>query len=131
MPRSSDSEGEKRSAASPARHRTKQMGEGNVRIAGRALAGCVIAVAVADAVSAAEMRGVTATEIKIGQTMPYSGPVSPFGALGEGDVGYFKMLIERGGINGRKVNLISLDDPTRRRRRWSRRGGWWKAMRSR
>ena len=56
------------------------------------------------------MRGVTATEIKIGQTMPYSGPVSAFGALGKGEVAYFKMLNERGGINGRKVNLISLDD---------------------
>ena len=56
------------------------------------------------------MRGVTATEIKIGQTMPYSGPVSAFGALGKGEVGYFKMVNERGGINGRKVNLISLDD---------------------
>jgi ABC-type branched-subunit amino acid transport system substrate-binding protein len=59
---------------------------------------------------AAEMRGVTATEIKLGQTMPYSGPVSAFGALGKGEVGYFKMLNEKGGINGRKVNLISLDD---------------------
>ena len=59
---------------------------------------------------AAEMRGVTATEIKIGQTMPYSGPVSAFGALGKGEVGYFKMLNERGGINGRTINLISLDD---------------------
>ena len=62
------------------------------------------------AVGAAEMRGVTATEIKIGQTMPYSGPVSAFGALGKGEVGYFRMLNERGGINGREVNLISLDD---------------------
>jgi ABC-type branched-subunit amino acid transport system substrate-binding protein len=60
--------------------------------------------------TAAEMRGVTATEIKIGQTMPYSGPVSAFGTLGKGEVGYFKMLNERGGINGRKINLISLDD---------------------
>jgi branched-chain amino acid transport system substrate-binding protein len=60
--------------------------------------------------TSAEMRGVTATEIKIGQTMPYSGPVSAFGALGKGEVAYFKMLNERGGINGRKVNLISLDD---------------------
>ena len=42
--------------------------------------------------------------------MPYSGPVSAFGALGKGEVGYFRMLNERGGINGRKVNLISLDD---------------------
>src|ERR1700704_5359975 len=55
-------------------------------------------------------RGVTSTEIRIGQTMPYSGPVSAFGALGKGEVGYFKMLNERGGINGRTVNLISLDD---------------------
>jgi branched-chain amino acid transport system substrate-binding protein len=55
-------------------------------------------------------RGVTASEIRIGQTMPYSGPVSAFGALGKGEVGYFKMINERGGINGRKVNLISLDD---------------------
>ncbi len=62
------------------------------------------------AAAAAEMRGVSASEIKIGQTMPYSGPVSAFGALGKGEVGYFKMLNERGGINGRKVNLISLDD---------------------
>jgi branched-chain amino acid transport system substrate-binding protein len=60
--------------------------------------------------SRAEMRGISPTEIKIGQTMPYSGPVSAFGALGKGEVGYFKMLNERGGINGRKVNLISLDD---------------------
>jgi branched-chain amino acid transport system substrate-binding protein len=36
--------------------------------------------------------------------MPYSGPVSAFGALGKGEVGYFKMINERGGINGRKVN---------------------------
>ena len=54
------------------------------------------------------MRGFTKTEI--GQTMPYSGPVSAFGALGKGEVGYFKMLNERGGINGRKINLILLDD---------------------
>src|SRR4051812_5449054 len=59
---------------------------------------------------AAEPRGITPTEIRIGQTMPYSGPVSAFGALGKGEVGYFKMVNERGGINGRKVNLISLDD---------------------
>ena len=42
--------------------------------------------------------------------MPYSGPVSAFGALGKGEVAYFRMLNDRGGINGRRVNLISLDD---------------------
>ena len=59
---------------------------------------------------AAEMRGVTTTEIRIGQTMPYSGPVSAFGALGKSEVAYFKMVNDRGGINGRMVKLISLDD---------------------
>jgi branched-chain amino acid transport system substrate-binding protein len=71
---------------------------------------CMVALAASSAATGAEMRGVTATEIRIGQTMPYSGPVSAFGALGKGEVGYFKMLNERGGINGRKVDLISLDD---------------------
>jgi len=73
------------------------------------IAGC-LALAMPAGSHAAEMRGVTSTEIRIGQTMPYSGPVSAFGALGKGEVGYFKMVNERGGINGRKVNLISLDD---------------------
>src|SRR3954467_3600063 len=72
--------------------------------------GAFTVLAWSSALPAAETRGVTATEIKIGQTMPYSGPVSAFGALGKGEVAYFKMLNERGGINGRKVNLISLDD---------------------
>src|SRR5437660_1310347 len=72
--------------------------------------GAVACLTLSAGALSAEMRGVTATEIKIGQTMPYSGPVSAFGALGKGEVGYFKMVNERGGINGRKVNLISLDD---------------------
>src|SRR5215471_2952475 len=57
-----------------------------------------------------ETPGVTATEIKIGQTMPYSGPVSAFGVIGKGEAAYFQMINEKGGINGRKLNLISLDD---------------------
>src|ERR1700712_2558321 len=77
----------------------------------RFVALCALAATLsATPLAAAEMRGVTATEIKIGQTMPYSGPVSAFGALGKGEVGYFKMVNEHGGINGRKINLISLDD---------------------
>ena len=54
--------------------------------------------------------GVTGTEIKIGQTMPYSGPASAYGVIGKADSAYFKMINEQGGINGRKINLISLDD---------------------
>ena len=54
--------------------------------------------------------GVTDTEIKIGQTMPYSGPASAYGVIGKTEGAYFKMINEQGGINGRKINLISLDD---------------------
>lgn len=54
--------------------------------------------------------GVTDTEIKIGQTVPYSGPASAFSSYGRVMSGYFQMLNEAGGINGRKVNLISLDN---------------------
>jgi branched-chain amino acid transport system substrate-binding protein len=54
--------------------------------------------------------GVTDSEIKIGQTMPYSGPLSAFGTIGRAQSAYFDMVNERGGINGRKVRLLSLDD---------------------
>jgi branched-chain amino acid transport system substrate-binding protein len=54
--------------------------------------------------------GASDTEIKIGQTMPYSGPASAYGTIGKSEVAYIKMINDQGGINGRKVNLISLDD---------------------
>ena len=54
--------------------------------------------------------GVTDTEIKIGQTMPYSGPASAWGTVGRAELAYFKMINDQGGINGRKIKLISLDD---------------------
>src|SRR5260370_40172464 len=73
------------------------------------------AAAAAVAASAGSARadnapGVTDTEIKIGQTMPYSGPASAYGAIGRTETAYFKMINEQGGVNGRKLNLISLDD---------------------
>jgi ABC-type branched-subunit amino acid transport system substrate-binding protein len=70
----------------------------------------LLALVAAGAASAQQYPGVTATEIKIGQTMPYTGPVAAFSALGKGEIGYFKMINDQGGINGRKINLISLDD---------------------
>jgi branched-chain amino acid transport system substrate-binding protein len=54
--------------------------------------------------------GVTDTEVKIGQTMPYSGPASSFAAIGKAMTAYFKKVNAEGGVNGRKINLISLDD---------------------
>jgi branched-chain amino acid transport system substrate-binding protein len=61
-------------------------------------------------VAQAQTPGVTPTEIKFGQTLPYSGPASAFGGNGLVQQAYFKMLNDAGGINGRKLNLISLDD---------------------
>jgi branched-chain amino acid transport system substrate-binding protein len=54
--------------------------------------------------------GVTDAEINIGQTIPYSGPASAFGAIGRAETAYFKMINDQGGVNGRKINFISLDD---------------------
>jgi branched-chain amino acid transport system substrate-binding protein len=54
--------------------------------------------------------GVTDTEIKIGQTMPYSGPASSFGTTGRTAAAYYKMINEQGGVNGRKINFLSLDN---------------------
>jgi branched-chain amino acid transport system substrate-binding protein len=54
--------------------------------------------------------GVTDTEITIGQTMPYSGPLSAYGTIGKADAAYIAMVNDHGGVNGRKIKLISLDD---------------------
>jgi len=54
--------------------------------------------------------GITDTEIKFGQTEAYSGPASAYGVIGKTEAAYFKMINEMGGVNGRKINFISLDD---------------------
>ncbi|NBS46236.1 MAG: branched-chain amino acid ABC transporter substrate-binding protein [Betaproteobacteria bacterium] len=54
--------------------------------------------------------GANDKEIKIGQSMPYSGPASAYGVIGKVQAAYFKRLNEKGGINGRRINFISLDD---------------------
>ena len=54
--------------------------------------------------------GVTATELKIGNFMPYSGPASAYGVIGRGDAAFFKMVNDQGGVGGRQINFISYDD---------------------
>ena len=54
--------------------------------------------------------GASDTEIKIGNTMPYSGPASAYGAIGTAITAYFKMVNEKGGINGRQIEFLSYDD---------------------
>ena len=54
--------------------------------------------------------GVTDTEIKIGNIMPYSGPASAYGVIGRTEAAYFRKVNAEGGVNGRKINFISYDD---------------------
>ena len=79
---------------------------------GRLSAFIVFAFVVATSASAEKNYGpgVTDTEIKIGQTIPYSGPVSAYGTIGRAQAAYFEMINAKGGVNGRKIRLISLDD---------------------
>ena len=73
------------------------------------------ALAVALSVSSAYAQkkydtGATDTEIKIGQTNPFSGPASAYATIGKTQAAYMKMINDQGGVNGRKINLIQYDD---------------------
>jgi branched-chain amino acid transport system substrate-binding protein len=84
-----------------------QRGSGVFRI----LFGCLLlSGAMAMSAAAQNAPGVTDSEIKIGQTMPYTGPGAQFSAPGLAEMAYMKMINDQGGINGRKINLISVDD---------------------
>jgi len=79
------------------------------------LNGLAAAVAMALALGPAQAQkkygpGASDTEIKIGNVNPYSGPASAYGSIGKGIDAYFKMVNDQGGINGRKVTFITLDD---------------------
>jgi branched-chain amino acid transport system substrate-binding protein len=67
-------------------------------------------LAPAGAASAQTVVGVTATEIKVGHTNPYSGNASAYGTIGKTIAAYFKKVNDEGGVNGRKINFISYDD---------------------
>ena len=54
--------------------------------------------------------GASDTEIKIGQTVPFSGPASAYATIGKAQAAYFNMINDQGGVNGRKINLIQYDD---------------------
>src|SRR5881296_4071651 len=68
------------------------------------------ALAAPGGVTAQTVVGVTATEIKVGNTNPYSGPASAYGTIGKALGAYFKKVNDEGGINGRKINYITYDD---------------------
>ena len=73
----------------------------------------LLAAALASPAALAQKRydpGASDTEIRIGNTNPYSGPASAYGTIGKTIAAYFKMVDDQGGINGRKINFISYDD---------------------
>ena len=75
--------------------------------------GTAVAVALSVSPASAQKKydtGATDTEIKIGQTVPFSGPASAYAGIGKTQAAYLKMINEQGGINGRKLNLIQYDD---------------------
>ena len=75
--------------------------------------GLTVCVAVASTTALAQKKygpGVTDTEIKIGNTNPYSGPASAYGTIARSESAYFAMINDQGGVNGRKIAFISLDD---------------------
>jgi ABC-type branched-subunit amino acid transport system substrate-binding protein len=75
------------------------------------LSGLIIAIAMASATAQKKYDpGVTDTEIKIGNIMPYSGPASAYGTIGRTEAAYFRRINAAGGINGRKIRFISYDD---------------------
>src|SRR5439155_9437603 len=76
-----------------------------------ALSGLILAAATMSAVAQKKYdTGVSDTEIKIGNIMPYSGPASAYGIIGKAEAAYFNKINSEGGINGRKINFITYDD---------------------
>jgi hypothetical protein len=71
---------------------------------------CVLIFAAAQAVAQKKYDpGATDSEIKIGNIVPYTGKFSEYGAIGRAEAAYFQMINDRGGVNGRKINFISVD----------------------
>jgi branched-chain amino acid transport system substrate-binding protein len=76
----------------------------------RRLAAATAAMMVLAVAARAETPGITESEIKVGATFPFSGPASPLSNTGKGLIAYVNAVNERGGVNGRKINLVTYDD---------------------
>src|SRR4029077_176194 len=75
--------------------------------------GTVVAIALSATSANAQKKydpGASDTEIKVGQTNPFSGPASAFASIGKTQAAYIKMINDQGGVNGRKITLIQYDD---------------------
>ena len=79
----------------------------------RLVTGAALAIALSASSAYAQKKydtGASDTEIKIGQTNPFSGPASAYATIGKTQAAYMKMINDKGGVNGRKINLIQYDD---------------------
>jgi branched-chain amino acid transport system substrate-binding protein len=95
----------------PSPQRGEGQGEGAVRQRITIAIGLLLAaLAPATAPAATYDPGADDHEIRLGQTVPYSGPLSAYGTVGRAMAAYFAKVNAEGGINGRKVTLVSLDD---------------------
>src|SRR3954462_10375910 len=74
------------------------------------LTSALLAAMLLASVMPAAAAGVTDTEIRIGNIMPYTGPLAAFAAIGRAEAAYFDMVNDRGGVNGRRIRFISRDD---------------------
>ena len=91
-----------------------------------------VAVALSASPASAQKKydtGATDTEIKIGQTVPFSGPASAYATIGKAQAAYIRMVNDEGGVNGRKINFIQYDDAYSPPKRSNRSASWSKAMR--
>ena len=70
----------------------------------RSLAAATLSMTLAAGAGAAD------TTIKLGNTAPYSGPASAYGTIARAEAAYFQMLNDEGGVNGRKIDFLTLDD---------------------
>ena len=86
------------------------IGRRTILTSGAALATAATLAPRARAATASQAPGVTKTTLKIGNTMPYSGPVSSYGAIGHAETAFFRMMNDAGGVAGRKIDFITYDD---------------------
>src|ERR1044071_7634111 len=79
----------------------------------RLVTGTALAIALSASSAYAQKKydtGASDTEIKLGQTNPFSGPASSYATIGKTQAAYMKMINDQGGVNGRKINLIQYDE---------------------
>ena len=76
----------------------------------KSILAAMIGVTIVGTHARAETPGITSTEVRVGATFPFSGPASPLSNTGKGMIAYITSINDRGGINGRKINVITYDD---------------------